>query len=68
MVPPSEIDFQGDSFIVAFHTPWDALRYCLAVQTALLSVEWPEELLTAPEAADDAAEVQLRYNNGAMDW
>ena len=59
---------QGDSFIVAFHTPWDALRYCLAVQSELLTLPWPRELLEAPEAADDASEVQLQYSSSAMDW
>ena len=53
---------------MAFHTPWDALCYCLAVQAELLNVAWPEELLSCPEAASDASEVQLQYNAGAMDW
>eukprot|EP00775_Hariotina_reticulata_P012686 gene12686-12816_t len=40
-----EVTTEGDAFLVAFHDPTDAVCYCLAVQVALQSVEWSEELL-----------------------
>jgi class 3 adenylate cyclase len=36
---------EGDSFILAFHSPSDALAYTVAAQKALLEAEWPQELL-----------------------
>jgi class 3 adenylate cyclase len=40
---------EGDSFIVAFHTADNALRFCLDAQTRLLEAAWPEELLQGHE-------------------
>ncbi|GFR43827.1 hypothetical protein Agub_g4947, partial [Astrephomene gubernaculifera] len=39
---------EGDSFIVAFHNPTDALMCALEAQQALLSAPWPPELLQPP--------------------
>jgi len=39
-----EVTTEGDAFIVAFHTPALALRWCFEVQVALAHVPWPEEL------------------------
>jgi class 3 adenylate cyclase len=36
---------EGDSFILAFHSPSDALAYAVAAQKALLEAAWPQELL-----------------------
>jgi class 3 adenylate cyclase len=36
---------EGDSFILAFHSPSDALAYAAAAQKALLKADWPQELL-----------------------
>ncbi len=36
---------EGDSFILAFRDPWDALRFALAAQDALLAAPWPQQLL-----------------------
>jgi class 3 adenylate cyclase len=36
---------EGDSFILAFHSPSDALAYAVAAQKALLAAEWRQELL-----------------------
>ncbi|HVG62739.1 MAG TPA: adenylate/guanylate cyclase domain-containing protein [Hyalangium sp.] len=47
-----EVKTQGDSFMVAFPTVADAVRWCLDVQEVLLSAPWPEELLAQPEAAE----------------
>ncbi|GFR47039.1 hypothetical protein Agub_g8724 [Astrephomene gubernaculifera] len=47
---------EGDSFILAFHTPHHAVSFCLAAQQALLEAPWPRELLDhaplPPAAAD----------------
>jgi hypothetical protein len=39
---------QGDSIILGFHTPLDAIRAALQAQQALLAAKWPEELLEHP--------------------
>ncbi|KAJ9533873.1 hypothetical protein QJQ45_026962 [Haematococcus lacustris] len=36
---------EGDAFILAFHTPSDALRWAQAFQQGLLHLAWPEQLL-----------------------
>ena len=36
---------EGDSFILAFHCPSDALAYADAAQKALLQAAWPQEML-----------------------
>ncbi|GIL56783.1 hypothetical protein Vafri_12094 [Volvox africanus] len=40
-----ESQTEGDSFIIAFHSANDAVRFALAVQQALLEEPWPRELL-----------------------
>ncbi len=42
---------QGDSIIMGFHTPLDALRAALAAQEGLLQAAWPEALLAHPLCA-----------------
>jgi class 3 adenylate cyclase len=39
-----EITTAGDSFQLAFHTIREAVSYCLAVQTKLLTAKWPAGL------------------------
>ncbi len=40
---------EGDAFIIAFHSPQDAVRFATQVQLALLEAgEWPNELLAEP--------------------
>ncbi|KAG2490225.1 hypothetical protein HYH03_011350 [Edaphochlamys debaryana] len=46
---------EGDSFILAFRSSLDCLRFCLRVQEALLALDWPPELLDSPYAATLAA-------------
>ncbi|KAG2490218.1 hypothetical protein HYH03_011343 [Edaphochlamys debaryana] len=46
---------EGDSFILAFRSSHDCLRFCLRVQEALLALDWPPELLDSPYAATLAA-------------
>ncbi|MFP2932755.1 adenylate/guanylate cyclase domain-containing protein, partial [Pyxidicoccus sp. 3LG] len=45
-----EVKTQGDSFMVAFPTVLEALRWCLEAQEALLCAPWPEAVLAQPEA------------------
>ncbi len=37
--------WEGDSFIIAFHSPAAALHFCMDVQHELLALPWPRELL-----------------------
>jgi predicted ATPase/class 3 adenylate cyclase len=48
-----EVKTQGDSFMIAFSTVLEALRWCLEAQEALLRAPWPAELLAQPEAAEE---------------
>jgi class 3 adenylate cyclase len=51
----------GDgSFCVAFADPLRALEWCMDVQKALLTVEWPEALLAHPGAAEEWGDVDDR--------
>lgn len=45
------ISADGGSFTIAFHTPWDAVRFALAAQTTLLTAPWPPALLDVQGAA-----------------
>jgi adenylate cyclase len=40
-----EVKTEGDAFIVAFPTITLALQWCFAIQTNLLSADWPSEIL-----------------------
>lgn len=40
-----EVKTEGDAFIVAFPTITVALQWCFAVQSNLLSADWPSEIL-----------------------
>ena len=39
-----EVSIQGDAFQVVFHTPADAVGWCLNVQRQLLTAAWPAAL------------------------
>ena len=43
---PLEVD--GGKFTLAFVTLEDALGFCAEIQTEMLAVDWPEELLEVP--------------------
>jgi predicted ATPase/class 3 adenylate cyclase len=47
-----EVKTQGDSFMVAFASVVEAVRWCLRAQEALLKAPWPEALLAEPDAAE----------------
>ncbi|KAG1658835.1 hypothetical protein FOA52_008260 [Chlamydomonas sp. UWO 241] len=42
---------EGDSFLLAFHTPSDALGFAVQLQAGLLSADWDPELLAHPSCA-----------------
>ncbi|KAH6853445.1 phosphatase 2C-domain-containing protein [Chaetomium sp. MPI-CAGE-AT-0009] len=42
-----EVKTEGDAFMVSFPTPTSALLWCFAVQTHLLTVNWPNEMLSS---------------------
>jgi predicted ATPase/class 3 adenylate cyclase len=56
-----EVKTQGDSFMVAFRTVLEAVRWCLDVQEVLLDAPWPEEILAQPEAAQERGPAGLLY-------
>ncbi|KAK9829912.1 hypothetical protein WJX72_008611 [[Myrmecia] bisecta] len=41
-----EVTTEGDAFMLAFHTPMDAIAFCLAAQQELLAAPWPVEMLS----------------------
>ncbi|WNG22552.1 ATP-binding protein [Cystobacter fuscus] len=45
-----EVKTQGDSFMVAFASVVEAVRWCLEAQQALVEAPWPEVLLAEPDA------------------
>ncbi|KAJ9528482.1 hypothetical protein QJQ45_020540 [Haematococcus lacustris] len=44
-----ESAYEGDSYTIAFHTAQSAVQFALAVQKALLTVNWPLQLLEQAE-------------------
>jgi adenylate cyclase len=47
-----EVKTEGDAFIVAFPTITLALQWCFAVQTNLLSADWPAEILESEHGSE----------------
>ncbi|CAG9461611.1 unnamed protein product [Pedinophyceae sp. YPF-701] len=51
-----EVTTEGDSFLLAFHEPADAVGWCLSVQQELMAADWPGELgrgVHVGESSDD---------------
>eukprot|EP01006_Ploeotia_vitrea_P055740 TRINITY_DN68028_c0_g2_i1.p1 TRINITY_DN68028_c0_g2~~TRINITY_DN68028_c0_g2_i1.p1 ORF type:complete len:1024 (-),score=607.08 TRINITY_DN68028_c0_g2_i1:43-3114(-) len=51
-----EVKTEGDAFMVTFSDALDAVLWCVAVQRALLKLDWPSRLLDLPAAAVQYAE------------
>jgi adenylate cyclase len=47
-----EVKTEGDAFIVAFESITVALQWCFAVQTNLLSADWPSEILESEHGCE----------------
>jgi adenylate cyclase len=47
-----EVKTEGDAFIVAFPEITTALQWCFAVQTNLLSADWPAEILESENGSE----------------
>src|SRR5271154_522798 len=47
-----EVKTEGDAFIVAFPEITTALQWCFAVQTNLLSADWPAEILESDHCSE----------------
>ncbi|GFH07084.1 adenylate cyclase [Haematococcus lacustris] len=60
-----ESAYEGDSYTIAFHTAQSAVQFALAVQKALLTVDWPLQLLDQVSTA--AAWVRMGMHTGVHD-
>ncbi|KAI4596457.1 cysteinyl-tRNA synthetase [Pestalotiopsis sp. 9143b] len=47
-----EVKTEGDAFMVSFPTATSALLWCFAIQTELLKVDWPAEILNSVTCQD----------------
>ena len=61
-----EVKTIGDAFMVAFPDPYAAVNFAVEAQERLHAAEWPEELLTVPQAArtEDGSFAGLRVRIG----
>jgi class 3 adenylate cyclase len=57
-----EVKTEGDAFMIAFINALDAVKWCLEVQKALLSCDWPIDLLSESSASREL------NSEGAMIW
>lgn len=58
-----EVKTEGDAFMVAFPTVTSALLWCFTIQSQLLEVQWPQEILSSvsgQEVADAEGNVLFR--------
>ncbi|KAL1632073.1 hypothetical protein SLS56_003962 [Neofusicoccum ribis] len=58
-----EVKTEGDAFMVAFSTVTSALLWCFTIQSQLLDVQWPQEILSSvngQEVADADGNVIFR--------
>ncbi|KAF2158037.1 PP2C-domain-containing protein [Myriangium duriaei CBS 260.36] len=47
-----EVKTEGDAFMVAFPTVTSALLWCFTIQSQLLELEWPQEILNSPHCQE----------------
>ncbi|KAJ3126495.1 cysteinyl-tRNA synthetase [Nowakowskiella sp. JEL0407] len=47
-----EVKTEGDAFMVSFKNPINALEWCLTVQTELMKLDWPQEILQLADAGE----------------
>jgi len=47
-----EVKTEGDAFMVAFPTVTSALLWCFTIQSQLLDVQWPQEILNSPSGQE----------------
>ncbi|TKX20031.1 adenylate cyclase [Elsinoe australis] len=47
-----EVKTEGDAFMVAFPTVTSALLWCFTIQSQLLEVQWPQEILNSPQGQE----------------
>ncbi|ORY13274.1 hypothetical protein BCR34DRAFT_272780 [Clohesyomyces aquaticus] len=47
-----EVKTEGDAFMVAFPTVTSALLWCFTIQSQLLEVQWPQEILSSVNGAE----------------
>ncbi|MGZ3460986.1 MAG: ATP-binding protein, partial [Archangium sp.] len=59
-----EVKTQGDSFMVAFGSAVEAVRWCLEAQRELLCAPWPPELLGEPDAAEQVGPQGMAVHRG----
>jgi class 3 adenylate cyclase len=61
-----EISTEGDAFNTSFHTPSDALAFCIAMQSDLTKASWPPAILEHPlaKSTGDGAWRGLRVRMG----
>eukprot|EP00163_Fabomonas_tropica_P030287 TRINITY_DN677_c0_g1_i17.p1 TRINITY_DN677_c0_g1~~TRINITY_DN677_c0_g1_i17.p1 ORF type:complete len:1054 (-),score=192.45 TRINITY_DN677_c0_g1_i17:1867-5028(-) len=58
-----EVNTEGDSFQVAFHTPQDAVMWCFEIQEKCMTAEWPEAFMKEVEKA-----AVIKGDNGQVLW
>jgi predicted ATPase/class 3 adenylate cyclase/Tfp pilus assembly protein PilF len=59
-----EVKTEGDAFMVAFASPFDAAKFCLDTQLGLLAADWPEEILAQEIAGVAPQRKGLRVRMG----
>ncbi|CAG9464693.1 unnamed protein product [Pedinophyceae sp. YPF-701] len=63
-----EITTEGDSFLLAFHEPADAIGWCITVQQDLMTADWPSSVET--RVAKSASQIKItagRASRGEID-
>eukprot|EP01116_Phalansterium_solitarium_P025355 TRINITY_DN9659_c0_g1_i1.p1 TRINITY_DN9659_c0_g1~~TRINITY_DN9659_c0_g1_i1.p1 ORF type:complete len:1018 (+),score=399.92 TRINITY_DN9659_c0_g1_i1:203-3256(+) len=59
-----EVKTCGDSIMVAFQSPLDAVNWCMSIQLGLVQAKWPAGILQSPNAAEVVDETGNVIFNG----